>query len=212
MKTRLGRNGIYDFASVESEGPFGELIRATGSKAEDFNFRFSTKYQDAETGLLYYGFRYYDAETGRWLSRDPIGESGGLNLYGMVGNNPITRWDYLGLAGPRGGGYQGLTPSEIAWSFADGWAQGGRNVASVFNQGLVAAYNYPKSLIDSGGATAAYLIYDPGIYAEEAEMLYGLAELFATDPCFRASVLDELGQYLSDADNQSKLLPLYLRS
>lgn len=43
------------------------------------------------------GFRYYNPSTGRWLSRDPIGEKGGVNLYGMVGNNPISRWDYLGL-------------------------------------------------------------------------------------------------------------------
>lgn len=78
-------------------GPFGEPLRASGPKADEFNFRFSTKYQDAETGLLYYGYRYYDAETGRWLSRDPIGERGGLNLYGMVGNDPINFWDYLGL-------------------------------------------------------------------------------------------------------------------
>ncbi|MBV6501928.1 MAG: hypothetical protein CJBNEKGG_04487 [Prosthecobacter sp.] len=39
-------------------------------------FGFSTKYEDPETGILYYGFRYYSPETGRWLSRDPIGELG----------------------------------------------------------------------------------------------------------------------------------------
>ncbi len=44
-----------------------------------------------------YGFRYYDPVTGRWPSRDPLGEYGGLNLYGMVGNNPIGFVDYLGL-------------------------------------------------------------------------------------------------------------------
>ena len=78
-------------------GPFGELIRATGEKKDAFNFRFSTKYEDTETGLLYYGYRYYNAETGRWLNRDPIGELGGLNLYGMVGNDAVNTWDYLGL-------------------------------------------------------------------------------------------------------------------
>ena len=60
-------------------------------------FSFSTKYEDVETGLLYYGYRYYDPVTGRWPSRDPIGEEGGANLYGMVGNNAVGRWDYLGL-------------------------------------------------------------------------------------------------------------------
>ena len=35
---------------------------------------------------------------GRWLNRDPINEAGGLNLYGFVGNDPVNRWDYLGLS------------------------------------------------------------------------------------------------------------------
>ncbi|WP_269525956.1 RHS repeat-associated core domain-containing protein [Coraliomargarita parva] len=43
-----------------------------------------------------YGFRYYDPVTGRWPSRDLIGEQGGLNLYGMVGNDPVNQWDLLG--------------------------------------------------------------------------------------------------------------------
>ena len=60
-------------------------------------FRFSTKYQDDETDLLYYGYRYYSTSTARWLSRDAIGEEGGANLYGSVGNSPISRWDALGL-------------------------------------------------------------------------------------------------------------------
>jgi RHS repeat-associated protein len=47
--------------------------------------------------VLYYGFRYYNPSTGRWLSRDPIEEEGGLNLYGMVGNDPVNWIDYLGL-------------------------------------------------------------------------------------------------------------------
>ncbi len=62
-------------------------------------FRFSTKYTDTETSLVYYGFRYYSPELGRWLSRDPIGERGGINLYGMVGNDPVNQVDVLGLSG-----------------------------------------------------------------------------------------------------------------
>jgi len=57
-------------------GPFGELIRATGPMAKVNPFRFSTKYQDEETGLVYYGYRYYDPGTGRWPNRDPLGEPG----------------------------------------------------------------------------------------------------------------------------------------
>lgn len=46
--------------------------------------------------MAYYGFRYYDSVTGRWPSRDPIGELGGLNLYGIVGNDLINMTDHLG--------------------------------------------------------------------------------------------------------------------
>jgi RHS repeat-associated protein len=48
-------------------------------------------------GLSYYGYRYYDPVTGRWPSRDPIEEEGGVNLYGFVVNNSIGKWDFLGL-------------------------------------------------------------------------------------------------------------------
>jgi len=48
--------------------------------------------------LRYYGYRYYDPPTGRWPSRDPIGEVGGSNLYGIVGNDAIDRIDWLGNA------------------------------------------------------------------------------------------------------------------
>ena len=50
----------------------------------------------------YYGLRYFDPVTGRWPSRDPIGEIGGVNLYGFVGNEPMNNVDYLGaLARPQ---------------------------------------------------------------------------------------------------------------
>jgi RHS repeat-associated protein len=79
------------------EGPFGELLRATGPMAKANPFRFSTKFQDHETEMLYYGYRYYNASTGRWFSRDPIGERGAMNIYGFVRNEPIQRCDKLGL-------------------------------------------------------------------------------------------------------------------
>ena len=79
-------------------GPFGELIRTTGDPIAFANpFRFSTKYTDAESGFLNYGRRLYNPTTGRWLSKDPIEEDGGVNLYGFVLNNPINGYDMLGL-------------------------------------------------------------------------------------------------------------------
>ena len=50
------------------------------------------------SGLYYYGYRYYDPVTGRWPSRDPIGESGGTNLYNFVSSSPLGRIDLLGLS------------------------------------------------------------------------------------------------------------------
>ena len=76
--------------------PYGEQVTATGTMAGSNPIRFSTKYRDNETGLYYYGYRYYFSDMGRWLSRDPIEEQGGLNLYGFVNNDPVNKWDLRG--------------------------------------------------------------------------------------------------------------------
>jgi len=52
------------------------------------------------TDVTYYGYRYYDPVTGRWPSRDPIEEQGGINLYGFVGNDGVNAIDRLGLESP----------------------------------------------------------------------------------------------------------------
>jgi hypothetical protein len=46
--------------------------------------------------MRHYGRRYYNPSTGRWLSRDPIGEGGGRNLYAFLGNNSVNSIDFLG--------------------------------------------------------------------------------------------------------------------
>ena len=94
-------------------GPFGEVIRLSGPMAKLNPFRFSTKYEDDETDLICYPYRYYNPSTGRWLNRDilgeeganllygigflDLGEGGGVNLYAMEENNPIHFVDALGL-------------------------------------------------------------------------------------------------------------------
>jgi RHS repeat-associated protein len=50
------------------------------------------------TGLYYFRARWYDPVTGRWLSNDPIGISGGLNQYGFCDNDPLNLVDRFGLA------------------------------------------------------------------------------------------------------------------
>jgi RHS repeat-associated protein len=95
-----GEGGSAGTVSARYEyGPFGSLLRISGEPvAMDNPFRFSSKYQDDTSDLIYYGFRYYNPSTGRWLSRDPIEERGGRNLYGFGHNSPITGVDPLGNA------------------------------------------------------------------------------------------------------------------
>lgn len=70
--TSLGRS-LAKLAVYEYD-PFGNPLRVSEAE-EDLNpFRFSTKYTDAETGLCYYGFRYYSPTSGRWPNRDPLGD------------------------------------------------------------------------------------------------------------------------------------------
>ena len=75
---------------------FGNTLVSEGIAPSSYGF--STKPQDAETGFYYYGYRFYDAITGRWMSRDPIQEEGGLNIYCFVKNDGVSRWDVFGLA------------------------------------------------------------------------------------------------------------------
>ena len=76
--------------------PYGNTVVQTGDQADANPFRFSSKYCDDETGLYYYGYRYYSLGLGRWTSRDPTAERGGMNLYGFVVNNPQNIVDVLG--------------------------------------------------------------------------------------------------------------------
>jgi len=65
---------------------------------------------DAETGLVLCTNRYYDPQQGRFLTRDPIGYDGGVNLYGYTQNNPVNRIDPYGLLG------KGVKPPDFTGS------------------------------------------------------------------------------------------------
>ena len=75
---------------------FGRTMEQTGPLSDAFAIRYSTKYYDTETGMYYYGKRFYMTSLCRWLTRDPIEEEGGVNLYGFCGNNSISSFDRLG--------------------------------------------------------------------------------------------------------------------
>ena len=92
--------------------PFGNALTANGPKAELNKYRFSSKELQVASGLLYFGYRFYEPSVQRWPNRDPLGEPGfellrggdpdlfgdGPNRYHFVGNNPVNRTDPFGLA------------------------------------------------------------------------------------------------------------------
>jgi RHS repeat-associated protein len=78
-----------------SYSPFGERTIISETVASDFGF--GGMYFHGRSGLNLTMFRAYSPSLGRWLSRDPLGESAGSNLYAYVGNNPIGFTDPLGL-------------------------------------------------------------------------------------------------------------------
>jgi RHS repeat-associated protein len=77
--------------------PFGRSTTILGTTPTDMNFTGLYRHSKSNLGLAVY--RAYDPDLGRWLNRDPIGESGGLNLYAYVQNNPSGSIDPLGLFG-----------------------------------------------------------------------------------------------------------------
>ena len=75
---------------------WGKRTKLSGSMETEVGF--TGHHHHAKSGLVLTWFRAYDAEAGRWLSPDPLGEAGGMNLYGYVLGDPINSWDPTGLA------------------------------------------------------------------------------------------------------------------
>ncbi len=78
--------------------PFGNTISSSGTLAAANVYRFSSKEIHVNSGLYYYGYRFYHPNLQRWLNRDPLGELGAINLHGYVDNNSINSIDPFGLS------------------------------------------------------------------------------------------------------------------
>ena len=86
LRTAFGMEGI----STTPPLPSGGLALVNP-------FRFSSEFHDDELGLVYYNYRYYNPQLGRWTKRDPIGEEDCANLFNALINNLINQYDYFGL-------------------------------------------------------------------------------------------------------------------
>jgi RHS repeat-associated protein len=98
-------------------------------------FLFTGRELVSSAGIYDYRNRAYSAELGRWLSRDPIEEEGGLNLYGYVGNDPASGFDPLGLVDVN------ITRPSPEKNYWDNW--------DVPNTVTVAAHANANGIIDS---------------------------------------------------------------
>jgi RHS repeat-associated protein len=76
---------------------------------------FSSKRADAESNFIYFGRRYYSPNEGRWITKDPLGDRDGPNLYAYVQNRPLTLFDLFGLLGQTG--HRGhAVRSSVSWT------------------------------------------------------------------------------------------------
>ncbi|WP_434704932.1 toxin [Pseudomonas sp. Z1-12] len=108
-----------DLISQESYLPYGGTAWVASRSAVEADYRtirYSGKERDA-SGLYYYGHRYYAPWLQRWISPDPAGAVDGLNLYCMVGNNPIRYVDHQGLVITDA---QGVEIDPVEWTKQDG--------------------------------------------------------------------------------------------
>jgi RHS repeat-associated protein len=77
--------------------PFASTISTSGGQAGANVYRLSSKEIHVNSGLYYYGCRFYDPNAQRWINRDPLGISGGLNFYEFARNAPSLLVDSFGL-------------------------------------------------------------------------------------------------------------------
>jgi len=117
-----------------SYDPYGRRTKISGSLDADFGF--TGQYYHVPSGLCLAAFREYDPDLGRWLSRDPIAEMGGLNLYAYVINDPVNLTDFYGTCGAGGEvASQGLAAHSL-FNNASSLASNFNATASAYNNAI----------------------------------------------------------------------------
>jgi RHS repeat-associated protein len=113
----------YEIVASYLYAPFGKLIGVWGAKSDVCPFRFQSKYYDAETELYYFGYRYYNPASVKWITRDPLGEEGGFNLTAAFGGDPVNRIDPKGLMGYTGNEGLWSNSKPTPWAHADSYSE-----------------------------------------------------------------------------------------
>ena len=163
---------------------FGRTIMAQGAAAQINRYRFSTKSIELSSGLAYYGFRYYSPELGRWPSRDPIQERGGVYLYSFVENSGPNSHDRLGLAVP-------LLLAPVVAGGGGGAATGGGIWASICAFTGWAATT--EGVVVIGGATAAVTLSGSSCQDQMKASCEAMAAVTEPDECWVESILPSSG-------------------
>ena len=123
--------------------------RVSASALATSRYRFQCREWSAATGLVNFRARWYDPVTGRWLSKDPIGLSGGLNLYAFCGNDPVNSLDPFGLSA-WGDVYDKVLKDEYGDVLSISDDIGLVGIGSLLYNGASAVYN---SIIDALSAS-----------------------------------------------------------
>lgn len=147
---------------------FGRTISQSGPLADVFRHRFSTKYFDLETGLYYYGYRFYSIALMRWLSRDPLHEEGGLNLYCFCINSSCSKIDPFGKETMVIKHLPGEDPMT-------GWARSGCLAETVYKSANQITTSYPGS----GGKIRFHVEINPPLVFIDVYFKMGVDFLFA---------------------------------
>lgn len=165
---------------------FGRAVSTSGAQAEDFRFRYATKYHEPEAELDYYGYRFYSPACARWLTRDPLEEEGGVNLYAFCANDAVNSFDSLGLfqtptVVPDDPRYFWCSVSEsfkyvMNWTFA----------AELLGKSLT-AFDRTRPVVFASGHSVVWKIKSSSEYAAE------IRRLIRSKPAGLSRVQDERG-------------------
>jgi len=162
--------------------------------APSCHLRFPGQYEDAESGLYYNRFRYYDCETGQYISADPLGLAGGLNPYGYV-SNPLKWIDPLGLNGePLGSESNPFGSSRAARREAMRQAGIPTSQQPISQSKNASGWEYRYEVPRSGGGTTQATVQQQTMDVSHPEQPHWEAGKVKTDPLTGETRMNDYGR------------------